>query len=435
VPNAASAPASRPFDPKGASLSIVAYRGQRWTPLSGCPPEVGPAKPGAPQPRLCAADGTLVLFWSGAAAGDLNSAQLDIPTGTWIAGVDAHLPGATLFSTERVNRVLTLLTVPPGSPAQLSAYQLRTLTRPDVPEWHATELKGGALPNGVNVAAVLGTAAFNQQLALLVRGSDQQAYIQFVRPGDMSAENTIAVAQVFAGPPVFAGRRVWQLASFFAVVVVFALLFLFRRGSLLQSVTLPAGLELAFIFHRLGAWLIDFVPFALASAALAGVGLSDVVQQLSAFTIGSEDGGLPAREVLLWWAYAAGGYVAYATIIELAAGRTVGKMIVGLQVVSERGATPSVGQRLARNLVRLVELEPHFWILAFLPVISRNRQRLGDVFARTLVAKPATPEGAKGDGQGGEKREERPSSVESGDGGGQTSAPDDEHAEPPEKPG
>ena len=44
-------------------------------------------------------------------------------------------------------------------------------------------------------------------------------------------------------------------------------------------------------------------------------------------------------------------------------------------------------QVLARNVFRILEMTPPLWALNFLAVLTRNRQRLGDLFARTVVVR------------------------------------------------
>jgi uncharacterized RDD family membrane protein YckC len=42
---------------------------------------------------------------------------------------------------------------------------------------------------------------------------------------------------------------------------------------------------------------------------------------------------------------------------------------------------------VVRNVLRCLELMPPFWVLGFVVVLSRNRQRVGDIFARTIVVR------------------------------------------------
>ena len=66
-----------------------------------------------------------------------------------------------------------------------------------------------------------------------------------------------------------------------------------------------------------------------------------------------------------------------------------------LHLLSESGTRPTAGQIFARNLSRLPEFMPQFWVFVILVMLSRNHQRMGDIFARTLVIRkaPARPPG------------------------------------------
>jgi uncharacterized RDD family membrane protein YckC len=94
----------------------------------------------------------------------------------------------------------------------------------------------------------------------------------------------------------------------------------------------------------------------------------------------------PMRVVIAWVAFR-GILFAYCVICELASCTTPGKRLMGFSVLSESGTRPGRGQVVIRNLVRLVELEPALMIWPFVMVIlfTRNRQRLGDLLARTVV--------------------------------------------------
>jgi uncharacterized RDD family membrane protein YckC len=61
-------------------------------------------------------------------------------------------------------------------------------------------------------------------------------------------------------------------------------------------------------------------------------------------------------------------------------------------VRTESGLRPRLWQIAVRNLLRYLELMPPYWVLGFVVVLSRNRQRVGDIFARTIVVRRAPTE-------------------------------------------
>jgi uncharacterized RDD family membrane protein YckC len=77
----------------------------------------------------------------------------------------------------------------------------------------------------------------------------------------------------------------------------------------------------------------------------------------------------------------------------LAAGRTPGKRVNGLRVVVEGGAPVGLRASAVRNLLRLLEGPPLFYVPAIVSILAtRRNQRLGDLAAGTLVIRePRAP--------------------------------------------
>jgi uncharacterized RDD family membrane protein YckC len=86
---------------------------------------------------------------------------------------------------------------------------------------------------------------------------------------------------------------------------------------------------------------------------------------------------------LLPVALAIGVYLLHTTLSELLIGRTLGKIVVGLQVVALDGKPAKPGAILVRNLLRVIDVFPV--PLAFLILTSPMKQRLGDLLAGTVV--------------------------------------------------
>jgi uncharacterized RDD family membrane protein YckC len=79
---------------------------------------------------------------------------------------------------------------------------------------------------------------------------------------------------------------------------------------------------------------------------------------------------------------AAGVYLAHTLIGELAMGRSIGKIIVGLRVLSVSGNPAGAGAIVVRNLFRTIDWFPPVLVLIlFTPL----RQRLGDMLGGTVV--------------------------------------------------
>lgn len=145
----------------------------------------------------------------------------------------------------------------------------------------------------------------------------------------------------------------------------------------------PAVSETGTAFHdaalgqRVGALLLDtiivMVPLFVVAALLFGQ---------------SETSGSGFRVSLNGVPFLLTTLVALAYFIglELAGGQTLGKKIVGIRVVSERGAV-GVGAAVLRNLLRVID-GLFFYLVGFLVALaSKKNQRLGDMAASTRVVK------------------------------------------------
>jgi len=80
--------------------------------------------------------------------------------------------------------------------------------------------------------------------------------------------------------------------------------------------------------------------------------------------------------------------VLYFTVAEGATGRTLGKAILGIEVRGENGGAITWKQSVVRNVTRLVDEMPAFYLLGLASILIGPRgQRVGDRFARTLVVR------------------------------------------------
>lgn len=80
-------------------------------------------------------------------------------------------------------------------------------------------------------------------------------------------------------------------------------------------------------------------------------------------------------------------YFLYHPVLEIAMhGRTPGKRIAGVRIVTREGATPGVGAILIRNVFRLVDSLPMFYCLGLaVTLFSAQHVRIGDLAAGTLL--------------------------------------------------
>lgn len=84
------------------------------------------------------------------------------------------------------------------------------------------------------------------------------------------------------------------------------------------------------------------------------------------------------------------GLLLYQTALEGYFGRTVGKSIRGIVVVREDGSRCTWGAAVIRNLLRVVDTLPAFYVVGIVAAyLSDDHQRLGDHAARTVVVSTA----------------------------------------------
>ena len=117
-------------------------------------------------------------------------------------------------------------------------------------------------------------------------------------------------------------------------------------------------------------YTIDFLV-VLPLLGFAGEDLLDAAMYISVFAISF------GYNVLTEW---------------LMGGRTVGKLALSLRVLDESGLPLSFPQALIRNLLRVVDMLPVFYLVGGASIFfTRYHQRLGDLAARTVVISQRRP--------------------------------------------
>jgi len=86
----------------------------------------------------------------------------------------------------------------------------------------------------------------------------------------------------------------------------------------------------------------------------------------------------------LWLALGIG----YHTLLEWQFGKTLGKYLVGIKAVNDDGSPLSLGSSVVRNVLRLVDFLPVFYLVGIVSLVfSDANQRLGDRFGGTVVVR------------------------------------------------
>lgn len=135
--------------------------------------------------------------------------------------------------------------------------------------------------------------------------------------------------------------------------------------------TPPLRIKAAPLNRRLAAGIIDSIIVVLMWASL-GIGFRQDVA--------------PTVQDYWWLASLALVTFLYYFILEWIFSATVGKRLLKLVVLDRDGDPCSVGASLKRNLFRFLDWLPLFYVAAIIAIlISSNRQRIGDLIARTIV--------------------------------------------------
>ncbi len=154
-----------------------------------------------------------------------------------------------------------------------------------------------------------------------------------------------------------------------------------KKVEILTANTIPIQYEAASMLNRGVALLLDFIVkiiYILIISFIIGMlftGINLFGDQTLSYLI---------QFVLIWIPI-----TFYSLILEyLLKGQTVGKLIMGIRVVSITGENAKINDYIMRWLFRIVD----FWfslggIGAMLIYTSQNSQRVGDILAQTIVIK------------------------------------------------
>jgi uncharacterized RDD family membrane protein YckC len=151
-------------------------------------------------------------------------------------------------------------------------------------------------------------------------------------------------------------------------------------ASMFQPQSTIAVVNYASVGDRFVAVLIDHIILAFVSLAFV---IPAFILGAFAFSFGFAlfFGPLILLDFLLW--------LLYFSYFEGTTGQTFGKSLVGIKVVDEATQRPiDMGRALIRNLLRIIDWLPFFYILGFILVeVEEKKKRLGDMAANTVVVK------------------------------------------------
>ena len=128
--------------------------------------------------------------------------------------------------------------------------------------------------------------------------------------------------------------------------------------------------------RRIVAALLDFIPLIVLFVFMVAA-FGDVTSGEGQFSVDLSGGPFILYLVLS---------LAYYVVLEALTGRTLGKVVMDLKVVSLDGEPYGLTACLIRNVLRIVDGLPVFYIVGLISVaVTSKKQRLGDLAAGTVV--------------------------------------------------
>jgi uncharacterized RDD family membrane protein YckC len=149
-----------------------------------------------------------------------------------------------------------------------------------------------------------------------------------------------------------------------------------------RTIATPEGVQLALPLANIGSRFLALMIDSL-------IGLAAMIVALVATAVAG--GGVGATIVVS--ASVLVFYVGYHVVFEVfGGGRTPGKRLARLRVVTDTGAPVGLRASLIRNVMRLLEGIGLWYLPAMIAVLAtRNNQRLGDLMAGALVVRDTRP--------------------------------------------
>jgi uncharacterized RDD family membrane protein YckC len=395
-------PPERPPDPSGADCALVRYETGRWQSDRNAPPDL---TLDADVLALLAASGAIHLIYRSSSEETtyIHRASLG-PDAAWSEPKRLPLHDQPTHHASGWESGRPVLVVGRRAEEGVVVQSIRWIDE----AWSS----GAPLVNdeGQPIAfkPPLSVTMFDSQVAVITVG----------KRGD----GQVGRWALDTGKPLGPFKRVAPLAplprpmrhSTAQVVIQYAVLagvltavFAWRRGAILTPVSLRPGQTPAPLLRRGAALFID----VLILVPVWGLALFYLVQHAAGDLSPAEQLAFGLRAIApdnLWsWAILGAVVGLYAAILEAATGTTLGKWLAGLYVVAHGGDRCRAHQILLRNAARIIEfpLAP----LVLLVALTPGRQRLGDIFGRTVVvgwADPSsseTPSDSDNDGDGTRK--------------------------------
>ncbi len=363
---------SRPHDPE-ATLSIVRFERRLWRFDRDCA-EI----PASSSSCWLAVDGGVAYLLSGSNEGELGLSCSKDAEAEWSASspLDGYAPGDILSLEAPKGHPLVLIKA--SSSGEEGASAMTLVDR----SWQRGMPYGGS-------GDVVASALVGDLVALgSLDGEGELLLGEWPVAGGPSNAAPARLERLLPRPPSWINTRLPWFA-YAALVVVMVAVLLSRRGTMMIAAELPKGQELASFSRRGSAFILDLAIFLPVWTAVMWPAAIEMMKE-QAVDLALQDVPLTRQMTPLFlsrWLIAATLFSVYGSIFEAWMGATPGKRILGCRVVNENGQPCHAGAAVVRNFIRIFEMFPLFDLMPalVLMIMTRNRQRLGDLIARTLV--------------------------------------------------
>ena len=263
-------------------------------------------------------------------------------------------------------------------------------------EYHPVKVEGEQVARTWSAQSLPAFTGFGDQSAMLWQAGETLKFATCSPVGTLEGTSDVTVFKDVGKSGGAETIYVYVMCGF--ALATAAIWFSRRPTGPIEPFQLPAGTRPAQMPRRIMAAALDLLPFSLAATILffpsdllaelqaSQVTVSEIWARLKEYSTQTPvPNGIIHSQIL-----SIGLYTLYATVMELRFGQTLGKKLFKLRIVGHAGAMPAGSQIVLRNLARAVVLFLGDMmilplLLVIVPLMNRNRQRMGDMLARTAV--------------------------------------------------
>jgi uncharacterized RDD family membrane protein YckC len=208
---------------------------------------------------------------------------------------------------------------------------------------------------------------------------------QFVYDGEDEHVELVDIVALRQPIDVLLDTQTQAIIAFAILAALFGIAFWRRHDSITRELELPATYRVASYWRRFLAFVLDALPTYYITAPVWGPPMQLWYHEYQTATQGQPPA-MP-ENLLSALLLANAIYAAYCLVCELSFGLTPGKLALRCRIVAEDGHRCRPMFIIARNVLRWIEMFPLFqlWPTIVLVLFTRNRQRLGDLLAKTVV--------------------------------------------------